>query len=124
MAKPVRLQLSRRKGFDLQLLSLATNGLPAIVVARPSRWGNPVTKESFDDVQAILAASGRSPLPGTWRQHAAKCFDGWIGGEIPELGEPPSVDSIVAELRGKNLACWCPLGECCHADVLLGLANE
>ena len=41
MTKPVRLQLSRRKGFDLQALSLTTNGLPAVVVARPGKWGNP-----------------------------------------------------------------------------------
>jgi hypothetical protein len=27
------------------------------------------------------------------------------------------------ELRGKNLACWCPIGSPCHADVLLELAN-
>jgi hypothetical protein len=26
-------------------------------------------------------------------------------------------------LRGKNLACWCPLDKACHADVLLELAN-
>jgi len=30
----------------------------------------------------------------------------------------------VAELRGKNLACWCKLDAPCHADVLLELANE
>lgn len=29
----------------------------------------------------------------------------------------------VEELRGKNLACWCPLSSPCHADVLLELAN-
>lgn len=29
----------------------------------------------------------------------------------------------VAELRGKNLACWCALDAPCHADVLLELAN-
>lgn len=40
-----------------------------------------------------------------------------------------------AELRGKNLACWCPLGpendphhdpyeDCCHAAVLLEIAND
>lgn len=29
----------------------------------------------------------------------------------------------VAELRGKNLACWCALDRPCHADVLLELAN-
>ena len=34
------------------------------------------------------------------------------------------------ELRGKNLACWCPLTDKdgnpvpCHADVLLELANK
>lgn len=39
MTKPVRLQLSRRKGFDLQALSIATNGLPAVSVARPGKRG-------------------------------------------------------------------------------------
>ena len=28
-----------------------------------------------------------------------------------------------AELRGKNLACFCPLDKPCHADVLLRMAN-
>jgi protein gp37 len=28
------------------------------------------------------------------------------------------------ELRGKDLACWCPLDQPCHADVLLELANR
>jgi hypothetical protein len=28
------------------------------------------------------------------------------------------------ELRGKDLACWCPLDQPCHADVLLELANQ
>jgi hypothetical protein len=31
---------------------------------------------------------------------------------------------MVGQLRGKNLACWCKLGDPCHADVLLELANE
>jgi hypothetical protein len=29
----------------------------------------------------------------------------------------------LAELRGHDLACWCPLDRPCHADVLLELAN-
>ena len=41
LAAPVRLQLSRRKGFDFQQHSLATNGLPAVNVARPGDHGNP-----------------------------------------------------------------------------------
>ena len=27
-------------------------------------------------------------------------------------------------LAGKNLACWCPLDQPCHADVLLKIANS
>ena len=27
------------------------------------------------------------------------------------------------QLKGKNLACWCPLDQPCHADVLLKMAN-
>ena len=41
MTKPVRLQLSRRKGYSLQAATIAANGLPAVNVARPGPWGNP-----------------------------------------------------------------------------------
>jgi len=30
----------------------------------------------------------------------------------------------LAPLRGRDLACWCPLDAPCHADVLIELANE
>lgn len=29
----------------------------------------------------------------------------------------------ITDLTGKNLACWCPLDQPCHADVLLKFAN-
>jgi hypothetical protein len=32
-------------------------------------------------------------------------------------------DAARTELRGKDLACWCPPDQPCHADVLLALAN-
>ena len=32
-------------------------------------------------------------------------------------------DLPVHELRGKDLACWCPLDCACHRDVLLKAAN-
>jgi hypothetical protein len=35
-----------------------------------------------------------------------------------------SRDDIVRELRGHDLACWCPLDQPCHADVLLAVANS
>lgn len=33
-------------------------------------------------------------------------------------------ESARAALRGKNLACWCRLGEPCHADFLLAWLEE
>lgn len=33
------------------------------------------------------------------------------------------VAEAMETLRGKDLACWCKLGEPCHGDVLLELAN-
>jgi hypothetical protein len=30
----------------------------------------------------------------------------------------------LVQLRGKNLACYCRIGQPCHADVLLELANR
>jgi hypothetical protein len=35
----------------------------------------------------------------------------------------PTLDEIRAELAGFDLACWCRIGDPCHADVLLVLAN-
>ena len=124
MIRPIRLRLSRAKGFDLQAASIAANGLLAVNVARPSKWGNPVTKEDFELVNGVMRASGMKPISGTWQEHAVKCFDAWIGGEIPEMGEPPTVEAIKGQLRGKNLACWCPVGDLCHADVLISIAND
>ena len=34
------------------------------------------------------------------------------------------VADVRRELAGRDLACWCPLDEPCHADVLLRLAND
>lgn len=41
MIQPVRIQLSRQRGFRLQEVSLALNGLPAVKVDRTTQWGNP-----------------------------------------------------------------------------------
>ena len=45
--------------------------------------------------------------------------DGLI--RIPNL---PADPDWLAPLRGHDLACWCPLDQPCHADVLLELANQ
>ncbi|MFH1264564.1 MAG: DUF4326 domain-containing protein [Planctomycetota bacterium] len=47
---------------------------------------------------------------------------GWMASQLPmpELPPRPTLD----ELRGKDLACFCPPDQPCHADVLLELANR
>jgi hypothetical protein len=44
--------------------------------------------------------------------------------EDAELRDAAGYPSDLAPLRGKNLACWCPLDGPCHADVLLELSNR
>lgn len=113
--KPVRLQLSRSKGFNLQKLSRETNGLEAMNVSRPSKWGNPwVVGKTVDD-----------RITGTGVVHDVVFI---ITPEFAvsqyRLWMRPATDSVRLQLHGKNLACWCKPGEPCHADVLLEIANR
>lgn len=43
---------------------------------------------------------------------------------IQRIGGPLFSAEDLAELRGKHLACWCPLSQPCHADVLLAISNQ
>lgn len=117
--KPQRIQLSRARGFNLQRASSALNGLLAVKVDRTTRFGNPFRVQR-----------------GCTHAYAVQKHTYLLGGWIC-LCSTPSIDQqraylkmLKAEkkagwptLRGKNLACWCPLGSPCHADVLLEIAN-
>lgn len=125
MTAPVRLQLSRQRGFDLQAVSIATNGLPAVAVARPHKWGNPFAVA--DAIESGFAADDAGA-----RAFVVECFRDWIGPSQSgrDWWQGPEADMRRAAflggfsyLRGKNLACWCKPGAPCHADVLLELAN-
>ena len=39
------------------------------------------------------------------------------------LGNPPTRDDIIQDLKGKDLVCWCAPAAC-HADILLKIANN
>lgn len=45
-------------------------------------------------------------------------------GPNPEIVSWHRLSVRGLELRGKDLVCWCPLEEPCHADVLLEWANR
>ena len=99
-AVPVRVQLSRKKGWKMPPNT--------VKVARPTAWGNPF----------LVSEHGQ--------QGAVNRFRDYIEGMVCE----PSVAASLNELRGKNLACWCKIVDQhgnavpCHADVLLELANR
>jgi hypothetical protein len=114
MTNPVRIQLSRRKGFNLQAVSVAINGLSAVNVARPTKWGNP-----FAIGQSRKDDNGFWDKIGT-AETAVKFFRDMLSLDRRNY---PDASQIVT-LRGKNLACWCKLGDPCHADVLLDICRE
>lgn len=129
MSAPIRLQLSRRKGFDLQAASRAANGLPAVVVVRPSRWGNPFAQP----LPVLVSYGGDAFRISGCSLDPADAFRLWLEGKVlardftTALGlARDDMLRALPKLAGKNLACWCACGPgvACHADVLLDLANR
>ena len=95
----------------------------AVYVGRPGKWGNPFfrLKEKPDMAvdRGFLVAVYKLWLNDQLVPGLAALFKG--GDALPP---PPSAETIQHHLKGKNLACWCPLDDDCHADVLLAVANE
>lgn len=102
MTKPVRIQLSRKRGWRMPPNT--------VKVSRPGKFGNPYNWHHRISDQSEIEA----------KQAAVELYRQWL-----RTGRGPSAptDADIAVLRGKNLACWCKAGEPCHADVLLELAN-
>jgi hypothetical protein len=100
---PKRVQMTRQRPWR-------ADNPDAVIVARPSVWGNPFhvfTSEivQHDDGRDWWAADGaRRAAVDLFREEVA-----------------PGLD--LASLAGRDLACWCPLDQPCHADVLLELSN-
>ncbi len=94
---PGRLQLRRAKGWRLPP--------GAVSVARPSIWGNPY--RIGDQVDGWGLVKDRADAVALFRERCT--------------APPPG--HRYDELRGRDLACWCPLEGPCHAAVLLERAN-
>jgi hypothetical protein len=104
--KPVRVQLSRKKGWRMPPNT--------VKVSRPTKWGNPfhvgeqrTAEEAVKSYRSMM--TGQRLSRESTEAYGARAV--WMKKQIDTL-------------RGKNLACWCRLGEPCHADVLLELANR
>ena len=104
--KPIRIQRKRTKGWRMPPNT--------VYVGRPTTWGNPYTVESYcPDVSPVLLHPVTLHLA---RQAYVERFE----------DEMNDLERLLAKrlLAGKNLACWCPLDQPCHADVLLRIANK
>lgn len=96
---PKRIQMSRQRPWRAEHPD-------AVIVARPHPWSNPFvvgTPENGGNITRELAVS----------EYKRALLEGRLSKKPRHL----------VELQGFDLACWCPLGEPCHADVLLELAN-
>ena len=107
---PERVRLRRAKGWR--------KPPNTVVVARPSRFGNPFSmREAAQRFPSMSPEQARSFVVDEFRSMLdAPDLRSWRGY--------PTDDEIKRELRGKNLACWCPEDGPCHADVLLDIANR
>ncbi len=130
MTAPVRLRLSRKAGFRLQEHSLATNGLPAVNVARPGKWGNPhiaIRAWHHEPLPALGLPAFAAATAADADREGARIAVALFRDDWEAVMQAPSYGRARAqldELRGRNLACWCAPGAPCHADILLELANR
>ena len=92
--KPKRIQRKRTKGWRMPENT--------IYVGRPTKFGNPFNWKTMGRAEAV------------------RKYRLWIQRLAYDYRNAPNP----LELRGKSLACWCPLDQPCHADVLLELAND
>lgn len=123
--KPQRIQQRRTKGWRMPA--------NAKYVGRPSRWGNQYVVERTPSGAFIVVRTDGGLPTGTsgagfpdkvaaaaravalHRQALEDAFEGPSGSTRRE--------AYLGELSGLNLSCWCPLGQPCHADTLIELAN-
>jgi hypothetical protein len=133
---PERIQRERVKGWR------KPNG--AVYVGRPTIYGNP-----FTAARRCTGCGGFGNLPvwpdlgvtecedctgtGSGREQAVNRFALWIAADTlnPQEWEGHLIAAHVrvsaalkrGELVGRDLVCWCPPDQPCHADVLLEIAN-
>ena len=83
-----------------------------VYVGRGSKWGNPFTgKDAVNSYIQTIKFIKAGKLRDAVIQNKT-----WDYRWFTKKG--------LAELKGKNLACWCPLDKPCHADILLKLIGS
>ena len=107
--KPKRVQRRRTNGCRMPP--------GAIYVGRGSKWGNPFVVGRHGTVSQCVELFYQLAL-------GHLCIS--VNSETVALQEAArkAMEDAPVELFGCDLACWCPLDQPCHADVLLEIANK
>lgn len=119
-AKPQRIQRKRIKGWRMPA--------GAVYVGRPTRWGNPYRIARLSTHEYVgLNPDGTEAVDG-WggRNFAAQWAVDMYALHTGPMGDyefDADTNAALRDLAGRDLVCWCPLDQPCHADVLLELAN-
>lgn len=116
MTAPVRIQRRRCAGWRMPPNTIYVGRVPRTI----SLFGNPFLGERSAAVTAYFAY-----LASPHHFHIMIADGNGLTGLafVPDCDHAVRVLRSLHLLQGKNLACWCPLGEPCHADILLDLAN-
>src|SRR3990167_6242156 len=113
---PKRIQRKRTKGWRMP------EGV--VYVGRPSKFGNPFVLRQDEPIapkpEPMWAVTFNGTVLVRWdtRQLAANDAVDRFRRVMRTMWSPIEKE-LLATLRGKDLACWCPLDLPCHADVLL-----
>ena len=113
--QPKRIHCKRSSGW--------AKPFGAVCVTRPSYFGNPFrvgvgSPFRFTRSGKLIATKSLRAVPDA--AHAVGFFRAWLAS-----AHGKTMRRMAREhLRGKDLCCWCPLDQPCHADVLLEIANK
>lgn len=117
---PERIRQSRAKGARI--------GPNASSVARSSKMGNPFVVGDVVQVeyQGLYFEFDLTPVMAVeaFRQLMETRLSTWPNMAAEDRAYSMEWADRLEKLRGRDLACYCPLGQPCHADVVLDLANR
>ena len=113
--KPIRIQRKRTKGWKMPENT--------VYVGRPTVWGNPfLVKEGLDGWVVNSAISNRILVKDS---NKGVCLGLAINLYIEHISDKIFLGlAHPIDILEKNLACFCPLEQLCHADVLLSWCNH
>jgi len=112
---PFQVQRQRAKGWRMPENT--------VFVGRPTKWGNPYRLGQSANGWFVYGEDGERIGDFQKDKVYAASIAVQLYREMIErilASDPHALD----ELANKKIACWCPIGQPCHRDVLIELSNQ